>query len=278
MGCPHTCTDIVDQNLRSSHPALLLSERCDELGSELGQEQPLSLPLEAMAQACCHPRLALAARSLQRCLPAQARPGRCERHSHARLRPAHAQRRLAARAENGEDGIASDDAALQSVAAAAVPAAPPVPGAVTAPQRTTLREVLAFCLPVVLVPLADPIMSLIDTICLVRGSLCPAHQLVPCGRACSSGAQPSTSDPPNAPAAGPHGHGAGAGGPGASLPAAHLQQLRPVQFERGHRVDRRRAAEAQGRCRCQPRAVGLAVPGRRGRCGMALLVACSDCL
>ena len=48
------------------------------------------------------------------------------------------------------------------------PPLPPPPTAIT--QRQRLRSILSFCLPVMLVPLADPIMSLIDTVCLGRMS------------------------------------------------------------------------------------------------------------
>jgi hypothetical protein len=35
-------------------------------------------------------------------------------------------------------------------------------------MRARLRDILAFSLPVVLVPLADPLLGLVDSVCLVR--------------------------------------------------------------------------------------------------------------
>ncbi|KAI7844559.1 hypothetical protein COHA_001917 [Chlorella ohadii] len=92
------------------------------------------------------------------------------------LQPSHAQsgERMSLQADESPQAAAAaaEPAAAAATAADAAAPAGASPPATTAAQPWTqqqrLAEVLRFCLPVVLVPLADPIMSLIDTICLGR--------------------------------------------------------------------------------------------------------------
>ncbi|KAL4431117.1 hypothetical protein ABPG75_006373 [Micractinium tetrahymenae] len=88
-------------------------------------------------------------------------------------------KREAAEAAAAAAGESAPAAAAAAAAAAATSAATQPPAASS--TRGRLQEILAFCLPVVLVPLADPIMSLIDTICL--GRMADALQLAALGPA-----------------------------------------------------------------------------------------------